>query len=471
LNETIENNKENVANMIKDAIQRRESELQQEHENLVEQLNQQQQSWKESINTFKSEMEATQATNAILKTQLADLQKHYEQQLESKQSEVDMLSNEVDRTSQLYQTLQAEMATNTPAKKPAKDTLTKADLELQIVQKSIEISNLQSKNEQLRAQEAYFKKDIAELSSANQSQKQQITTLQSELAAAPSPERVAKLHKRIQKLKQIIGQRDNVLWSASETDEAPRERVAHSPVFDSEDRPGSTSSLLIKTRQIENDLVQAKATIAKLLIELKQSEEKLKGANQDLDRKKLLLQQLEADFEQMRTLNMATTANTEEPAKNTEMIEMIWHQRDQFKQKIQQLEQTNSQLQATIQNQLVDVKRTKADNVKLYEKIKYLESYAASASAHKAPLRDLEKGIDTRYQTIYDENINPFVEFSKKEKLTKIQELNPIERVVYSLSKIFLATKNARLVLFAYIAILHLLVFFSLSMWTSTCPS
>lgn len=474
LKESIEDYKQNIHNLVQEAVNKREIQLKDELQTQVDQLQAQTEGWKATILQYRTEHEEVQSLNAVLRTQLQDQKRKYEAEILAKQAEVDMLTNEVERTNQQYQLLKNESASQAQASR-SKEGPTKSDLELTLVQKDIEIAMLNNKNGQLLEKDVTSQKQIQELTLSEEKNKKEIKSLQTQLEAAPKVERVRRLEKRITKLKEIIGQRESIVWSASEGEEAHvRERnVSSSTVSDSDDRPGSTSSLLMKTRQLENDLVQSKATMTKMVLELKQSEERYKSAQQDIERKQQQLHQWELDFEQMRSLTqmsgsagVASAAGSPTDAQNQPMLEMIWHQRDSFKEKIQQLEQTNAQLQATIQNQLIDVKRTKADNIKLYEKIKYLETYAGTHQKSSSAL-DIEKGrvIESRYQEIYDENSNPFIEFLKKEKLNKIQELNPVEKLVLSLSKFFLATKGARWGLFCYLMILHSLVFLSLGGW------
>jgi len=59
---------------------------------------------------------------------------------------------------------------------------------------------------------------------------------------------------------------------------------------------------------------------------------------------------------------------------------------------------------------------------------------------------------------LYDEKLNPFAAFHRKERMARINELTPAERLVLNFSSFFLSNRHARLFLFGYIVCLHLLV-------------
>jgi homeobox protein cut-like len=65
-------------------------------------------------------------------------------------------------------------------------------------------------------------------------------------------------------------------------------------------------------------------------------------------------------------------------------------------------------------------RRLQADNLKLYEKIKYLQSAsAANSSTGMLPIGQnsiSEEDTEGRYREMYEEKLNPFAAFHKREK-------------------------------------------------------
>ena len=69
-----------------------------------------------------------------------------------------------------------------------------------------------------------------------------------------------------------------------------------------------------------------------------------------------------------------------------------------------------------------------------------------------------DEQTEARYRPLYEERLNPFAAFHKKERMQRINELHAAERLVLNFSSFFLANRHARLFLFGYIVCLHLLV-------------
>ena len=68
-----------------------------------------------------------------------------------------------------------------------------------------------------------------------------------------------------------------------------------------------------------------------------------------------------------------------------------------------------------------------------------------------------DEAMEMRYRKEYEEGLNPFAQFQRKERLQRYAALGPAEKLVMSFSSFFLANRRARLFLFGYILCLHLL--------------
>ena len=67
------------------------------------------------------------------------------------------------------------------------------------------------------------------------------------------------------------------------------------------------------------------------------------------------------------------------------------------------------------------VKELSADNVKLYEKIRFLQGYQASGGgenfkSRSAAINIQSENIENRYQTQYEQRLDPFRTFSNQER-------------------------------------------------------
>ncbi|XP_067220996.1 cut-like homeobox 1b isoform X1 [Chanodichthys erythropterus] len=133
------------------------------------------------------------------------------------------------------------------------------------------------------------------------------------------------------------------------------------------------------------------------------------------------------------------------------LLSIISSQRERFRLRNQELEAANSSLQQTLQALQSELDSLRADNIKLYEKIKFLQSYPTKAG-------DSDDTV-MRYSSQYEERLDPFASFSKKERQRRYQSLSPWDKATLSLGRVILSNKTARTVAFFYTLLLHCLVF------------
>ncbi|TRY77201.1 hypothetical protein TCAL_00088 [Tigriopus californicus] len=138
------------------------------------------------------------------------------------------------------------------------------------------------------------------------------------------------------------------------------------------------------------------------------------------------------------------------------LLPIVQAQRERYRQRNEELEESfskQSQQLVLLQNQVQDLQ---SDNVKLYEKIRYLQGYGG----HRDALNNQATGsVESRYKTQYDQKMDPFSSFSQQEKQKRYGQLNVFEKIILSFVQIILSNKTARLFVFAYSMLLHGLVF------------
>eukprot|EP00002_Diphylleia_rotans_P010648 TRINITY_DN2118_c0_g1_i1.p2 TRINITY_DN2118_c0_g1~~TRINITY_DN2118_c0_g1_i1.p2 ORF type:complete len:114 (-),score=23.12 TRINITY_DN2118_c0_g1_i1:24-365(-) len=79
--------------------------------------------------------------------------------------------------------------------------------------------------------------------------------------------------------------------------------------------------------------------------------------------------------------------------------------------------------------------------------------------------QDAELGmgqVETKYSRLYEDSLNPFAQFHKREATRRFKEMNTADRVTFATSNILHANKQARKFVFFYTIFLHLFVFFML---------
>lgn len=98
---------------------------------------------------------------------------------------------------------------------------------------------------------------------------------------------------------------------------------------------------------------------------------------------------------------------------------IITSQRDRFRQRNAELEEQLLRQSDTISELRNEIKTLQADNLKLYEKVRYLESYSSNMSAGPSSLRNLVGNSKRdeelgKYKNLYEDHMNPFEVFKGK---------------------------------------------------------
>ncbi|KAK1770626.1 CASP C terminal-domain-containing protein [Phialemonium atrogriseum] len=168
------------------------------------------------------------------------------------------------------------------------------------------------------------------------------------------------------------------------------------------------------------------------------------------------------------------------------ILPMITAQRDRFKKRNAELEQGLSESHRTVSQLRQEIAALQKDNLNLYEKTRYVSTYnraaggggpaststsSSSAYASNPNPSTVSMGgpgiaLD-RYRKAYESNISPFAAFRGRESARAYRRMSLPERVVYSVTRMVLASRTSRNLFAAYCVALHVLVFFSLY-WLGT---
>ncbi|KAG0044507.1 hypothetical protein BGZ83_010272 [Gryganskiella cystojenkinii] len=204
----------------------------------------------------------------------------------------------------------------------------------------------------------------------------------------------------------------------------------------------------------------------------------------------------------------ATTSSTDQS-----ILPIITSQRDRFRQRNgeleEQLRQQSEQI-STLKNEMSQLQR---DNLKLYEKMKYMQSYRDDSSSgagvgggysaapsamvdYSSPFRigggsSSNGGVvgrttggykkndgdevqmqsldpTDRYRNMYEESMNPFEAFHKKEESRRFNSMTPADKAMLTMSRLVLTNKWTRSMLVAYTMGLHFLMvmmLYKMSAW------
>lgn len=406
----------------------------------------------------------------IAQSQLLTFESRHNREMEAKQAEVDMLASEIENLSQtvaeqrtmlqssveksstpsISRSLASDLAAGTPTKLNLSNSNLDADYDFE---KDLTISSLTA-----RLQELTVALESQRQSSQKESTEQEttISNLKKLISTLPTPDEWKQVQKRLTVLEGL---------------------QAYLDINESDINQGIDEILKEKIRKLERANLELKASV-------KQFEQQLADANAA----KMKLQQLIYDKDAQITRleeNISNSRSTASPAGDgatsssenlDSMVQVLITQRDRLNARLGTLEAEKDAVTEKLRLSLIQTTSLQEDNVGLYQKLRYLQSYqggsvASSSSAHatsrmasSSSSMDLESGkssnVEEKYKSMYEEQMNPFAAFNDREKTKRLENLNPVERFIFSSTSFFLATKNTRMILFAYLALLHLVVMF-----------
>lgn len=271
--------------------------------------------------------------------------------------------------------------------------------------------------------------------------------------------------------------------------------------------------LLSRNKKLSDELTILRVSHQDLQTRLEDLQEELSKTNADLERSQNLNEKLEGDLENMQAegANLfpsgASVAGTyvtraagrkggrisptssiisgidprsserEPMGGGSGILPMVTAQRDRFKKKNTELENELSENHRTAQQLRQEVAALQKDNLNLYEKTRYVSTYnragatASSSSTYASnpnPSTVSMGGMGSpgmemdRYRKAYESNLSPFAAFRGRESARAYRRMSFPERVVYSVTRMVLATRMSRNLFAAYCVALHVLVFLSL---------
>lgn len=432
--------------------------------------------------------EATSAKSDEMEMIVADLERANERAA-SAEREADQLKTQLASANQNLH--QAEQMQQAPDMEQAIDILQRSSLEVELAAKEKEIAQLVEDVQRLQA-------TVTKLRDTSSTQ---VARLEEELAAKTHS--VHSLEDRIkqqddyEEIKRELSLLKSIEFgSTAPSEEASREQT--SP--DAAAKPKTLETLLLeKNRSLQAENTHMKITTNDLTSKYTSLQEQYSEAVGSIQDQKQLNSQLEEDLRSVNALSSMFRGDAEGEAVPNQSAEfvadavkditqasnsvltptdptlksaadallpIVQSQRERFRLRAQELEaQTVGHQQ---QNQLLqnEMDRLRQDNVKLYEKIKFLQGYP-SKTISKVVIDDTE----SKYSAQYEQKLDPFSSFSRKERMRKYMNLNPYDKITLSMGRFVMGNKIARTFMFFYTIFLHLLVFLVLykMAYTSSC--
>lgn len=158
---------------------------------------------------------------------------------------------------------------------------------------------------------------------------------------------------------------------------------------------------------------------------------------------------------------------------DSSLLAIVSSQRERFRVRVQELEEHSHLQQQQLQLLHNDMDQLRTDNVKLYEKIKFLQSYNGSGKRSTAigigaASNEFDEMASRKYAGEYEKQLDPFAKFSQRERARKYMNLSPHDKVTLSMGRIILGSKTARTIAFFYTILIHCLLYLILYKFANT---
>lgn len=471
---------------VKEIVEMKQRSLAEENQKTLEVLKEREQSLQDQLRQAKESVATIQKLHELAQSQLFEVRAQSEEEWAAKQSEVNLLMDEVERAQTRLFSLEREKGVLRSQLQSANeeigdkkgdnsDSTSILESSLSTKEKLISELNMELHNIEttLTNEREQHINEIKKLNILLNEKEAALEEMKKELQAKPTEKLVDDLRKKV-KILQAVG------YNSIEAEDW---EVATS----GEEMSKMESLLLDKNRKMEHELTQLKIKISEKVTSLETAEGKITELTAKVDEQQKLIQKLEDDilkgysskdrkgnlfddWDHSEVGGVELYENADQKhlldQDQSSMLKVICNQRDRFRARLRETEEEVRQLKEKIGVLAAELEKTKADNVKLYGKIRYVQDYNLEkvvSRGSKKHAEDLESGfasdVESKYKKIYEDDINPFAAFSKKERDQRYKELGFRDRITLSSGRFLLGNKYARTFAFFYTIGLHILVF------------
>lgn len=478
---------------VKEIVEMKQRSLAEENQKTLEVLKEREQLLQDQLRHAQDSVSNMQKLHEIAQSKLFEYRAQSEEDRAAKQTEVNLLMDEVERAQTRLLSLEREKgvlrsqlqsANEDNDTKRSDDSDSNSILENSLSAKEKIISELNTELHNIETtlsnEREQHINEIKKLNAMLHEKEVALEDIEKQLQERPTEKLVDDLRKKV-KILQAVG------YNSIEAEDW---EVATS----GEEMSKLESLLLDKNRKMEHQLTQLKVQLSEKTSTVETSESKISQLTSKINEQQKLIQKLEDDIlkgynskDHHRKGNMFEDWDLSESGpKDTlenaaadqkqhvsseqdqnSMLKVICNQRDRFRARLRETEEEIRQLKERIGMLASELEKTKADNVKLYGKMRYVQDYnlekVVSRASRKQSAEDLESGfssdVESKYKKIYEDDINPFAAFSKKEKDQRYKELGLRDKITLTSGRFLLGNKYARTFAFFYTIGLHILVF------------
>uniref|UniRef100_A0A8C4UIX1 Protein CASP n=2 Tax=Falconidae TaxID=8949 RepID=A0A8C4UIX1_FALTI len=458
LKEKIREYEQTLKNQAENIALEKEQKLQNDFAEKERKLQETQMSTASKLEEAEHKVQALQTALEKTRTELFDLKTKYDEETTAKADEIEMIMTDLERANQRAEVAQREAET-------LREQLSSANKSLQLatqiqkapdVEQAIEVLTRSSLEVELAAKE----REIAQLVEDVQRLQGSLTKLREN-----SSSQISQLEQQLTAKNSTLKQLEEKLKGQADYEEVKKElNILKSMEFAPSESSGAQDAskplevlLLEKNRSLQSENATLRITNSDLSVRCAELQIQLTEAVSTLAGQKELIAKLEHDLSTIQALSAVHRPDAEgaaipslekipEPIKEAtalfyghppspgtsfpegqvdSLLSIISSQRERFRARNQELEGENRMMQHTVHALQSELDNLRADNIKLYEKIKFLQSYPGRGGS-----RD---DTEQRYSSQYEERLDPFSSFSRKERQRKYLSLSPWDKATLSM--------------------------------------
>uniref|UniRef100_A0A8C8XEN2 Protein CASP n=1 Tax=Panthera leo TaxID=9689 RepID=A0A8C8XEN2_PANLE len=481
LKEKIREYEQTLKNQAETIALEKEQKLQNDFAEKERKLQETQMSTTSKLEEAEHKVQTLQTALEKTRTELFDLKTKYDEEITAKADEIEMIMTDLERANQRAEVAQREAET-------LREQLSSANHSLQLasqiqkapdVEQAIEVLTRSSLEVELAAKE----REIAQLVEDVQRLQASLTKLRENSAS-----QISQLEQQLSAKNSTLKQLEEKLKGQADYEEVKKElSILKSMEFAPSEGAGTQDAskplevlLLEKNRSLQSENAALRISNSDLSGRCADLQAHVTEAMATAAEQRDLIARLEQDLSTIQSIQRPDAEGAAEhglekipepikeatalfygpsaPASGTlpegqvdSLLSIISSQRERFRARNQELEAENRLAQHTIQALQSELDSLRADNIKLFEKIKFLQSYPGRSGS--------SDDTELRYSSQYEERLDPFSSFSRRERQRKYLSLSPWDKATLSMGRLVLSNKIARTIGFFYTLFLHCLVF------------
>uniref|UniRef100_A0A3Q1EB79 Protein CASP n=1 Tax=Acanthochromis polyacanthus TaxID=80966 RepID=A0A3Q1EB79_9TELE len=471
LKEKIREYEQSLKNQAENLAQEKQLQLHNDYAEKERKLQESQDSMSSRLEEAEHKAQSLQTALETTQAELFDLKTKYDEESTAKADEIEMVMTDLERANQRAETAQREAESlreqlSLSNQSQQISSPAKADADTEQAPEAASNSSLEA---ELRAKEretAQLVEDVqrlqASLTKLRETTSSQITQLEEQLSSKSA----------------VLKELEEKLQKQADYEEVKKElSILKTMEFGTSDSVQDSSKplevlLLERNRSLQSESAALRIANTELSGRYAELQVEFSAAVRTSAEQKELILKLEHDLSTIQAMSslprpdadgseVGDMGNIPEPIKEAtamfsgsgqsphpelpqgqmdSLLSIISSQRERFRSRNQELEAENRSMQQTMQALQNELDSLRADNIKLYEKIKFLQSYPGRAGGSDDTVM--------RYSSQYEERLDPFASFSKRERQRRYLSLSPWDKATLSLVSLKLALKKLLLMCF-----------------------